>query len=81
MSDFRRINVSMSRAKDKLIVFGNQIVLSRLDMNVNDGSKRKYFKEIIDICKRHGLMMEYTNERGIQVESKSTGKIEIKKAK
>lgn len=81
LSDFRRINVSMSRAKDKLIIFGNQIVLSKLDMNVNDGSKRKYFKEIIDICKRQGLMMEYTNERGIQIESKSKSETKIKKAK
>ena len=34
LSDFRRINVSMSRAKDKLIIFGNKIVLEKLDMNV-----------------------------------------------
>ena len=81
LSDFRRINVSMSRAKDKLIIFGNPNVLARLDMNVYDGTKRKYFKEIIQDIRRKGMMMNYTSEGGIEIESGSTVKTKIKKAK
>ncbi len=81
LSDFRRINVSMSRAKDKLIIFGNSNVLARLDMNVYDGTKRKYFKEIIQDIRRKGMTMAYTSERGIEIESRSEIKTKIKKSK
>lgn len=81
LSDFRRINVSMSRAKDKLIIFGNLNVLAALDMNVYDGTKRKYFKEIIADIRRKGLMMQYTEGGGVQIESTSKAKAKIKKTK
>ena len=34
LNDFRRINVSMSRSRDKLIVFGNRITLSKINMKI-----------------------------------------------
>ena len=51
LNDFRRINVSMSRAEDKLFIFGNPITLSQIEMSVGNGAKRKYFKEIIERIK------------------------------
>ncbi len=59
LNDFRRINVSMSRARDKLFVFGNLISLSKIEMNINGGNKRTFFKEIIDDIKRFGKIIEY----------------------
>jgi len=81
LSDFRRINVSMSRAKDKLIIFGNPLTLSRLNMNVNDGTKRTYFKEIIEDIRRKGIMMNYSSKGGIEIELTSNAKTKVKKAK
>ena len=81
LEDFRRINVSMSRAKDKLIIFGNANTLSRLDMNVYDGTKRKYFRDILKEIRQNGIMMYYTSEGGIQIESDSKTKTKTKKAK
>jgi superfamily I DNA and/or RNA helicase len=52
LNDFRRINVSMSRARDKLFIFGNPGTLSKIDMQISGGSKRKYFAEIIEDIKR-----------------------------
>ncbi len=59
LSEFRRINVSMSRARDKLFIFGNSITLSKIEMRINDGNKRTYFREIIDDIRRFGKMIEY----------------------
>lgn len=59
LSEFRRINVSMSRARDKLFIFGNSITLSKIEMRINGGSKRTYFREIIDDIRRFGKMIEY----------------------
>jgi superfamily I DNA and/or RNA helicase len=81
LEDFRRINVSMSRAKDKLLIFGNANTLSRLDMNVYDGTRRKYFKDILKEIRQNGLIMNYTSEGGIEIESDSKNKAKIKKAK
>lgn len=81
MSDFKRINVAMSRAKDKLIVFGNADTLSKLDMSVYDGSKRKYFKDILDDIRRKGIRIEYNHVGGVSIETPSKAKTKIKKAK
>lgn len=48
LEDFRRINVSLSRAKDKLFIFGNSASLSSINMSVSNSSdKRHYFYDII----------------------------------
>ena len=75
LNDFRRINVSMSRARDKLFVFGNPITLSKIEMKVGDGDKRRYFKDIIDDIQRFGYKIQY--EGGLSYESTSKSKIEI----
>ncbi len=59
LNDFRRINVSMSRARDKLIVFGNSIVLSKISMKILGGHERHYFKDIIDFIRSKGTIIEY----------------------
>ncbi len=59
LNEFRRINVSMSRARDKLFIFGNSISLSQIEMKINDGNKRTYFREIIDDIRRFGKMIEF----------------------
>lgn len=69
LNDFRRINVSMSRAKDKLIIFGNSLVLSRIDMKKTGSSERKYFKEIIEYIKINGQFLIY--DGGFKDETKS----------
>ena len=51
LNDFRRINVSMSRARDKLIVFGNPFVLKKINMKISGGHERQYFREIIDYAR------------------------------
>jgi superfamily I DNA and/or RNA helicase len=75
LNDFRRINVSMSRARDKLFIFGNPGTLSKIDMQISGGSKRKYFAEIIEDIKRFGGMMKY--EGGMKYETTSKAKITI----
>ncbi|MCI8944380.1 MAG: AAA family ATPase [Clostridia bacterium] len=74
LNDFRRINVSMSRARDKLFVFGNSIALSKIEMSINGGSKRRFFKEIIEDIGRFGKKIEYKG--GLNYGS-SKSKIEI----
>lgn len=76
LNDFRRINVSMSRAKDKLFIFGNSRTLSKIEMSVSNGAKRRFFNDIIDDIRRHGVMMEYVG--GEINESTSESKIKIK---
>ena len=75
LSDFRRINVSMSRARDKLFVFGNPTTLSKIEMKISNGSKRRYFKEIIDDIKRFGQVIIF--DGGINYESSDKPKIKI----
>ncbi len=59
LNDFRRINVSMSRARDKLIVFGNPLVLKRINMKISGGQERQYFKEIIGYIESEGSNIKY----------------------
>jgi hypothetical protein len=78
LSDFRRINVSMSRAKDKLFIFGNSIVLSRIEMQILGGQKRKYFKEIIEdiTIRQYGTKIKY-QEGELNYEASSKSQIEF----
>lgn len=64
LNEFRRINVSMSRARDKLFVFGNSTSLGKIEMNVNGGNKRTYFREIIEDIQRFGKIIEFNGVDG-----------------
>lgn len=75
LNDFRRINVSMSRARDKLFIFGNPTTLSNIDMKVSSGGKRRYFADIIDDIKRFGQSIKF--DGGIDYEFASKPKIKI----
>lgn len=59
LNDFRRINVSMSRARDKLIVFGNSRTLSKIKMKIAGGVERQYFKDIIEYIASQKGMIRY----------------------
>lgn len=59
LNDFRRINVSMSRSRDKLILFGNRITLSKINMKISCGMDRHYFKDIIEYISSVGKMIKY----------------------
>jgi len=61
LRDFRRINVSMSRARDKLVVFGSTS-LERIEMETPDGGTRQYFRNIIDSIRKNGKLIKYTQE-------------------
>ena len=74
LNDFRRINVSMSRSRDKLIVFGNRFTLSKINMKVTGGMDRHYFKDIIDYISSQGKVIKYKEgeiDYGNQSESRS----------
>lgn len=76
LNDFRRINVSMSRARDKLFIFGNPQTLSKIEMKISGGQKRRYFAEIIDKIKgKNGLKIEYNGE---EISYESTSKLKTK---
>ena len=77
LNDFRRINVSMSRARDKLIVFGNSIVLKRINMKISGGQERQYFREIIDFISSQGTYIKYN---GGKVDNGNKSKSSIKLA-
>lgn len=77
LNDFRRINVSMSRARDKLIVFGNSITLSKINMKIGDGQERQYFKEIINYIKSTGTYLKY---EGGKIENGNKSKSNFKLA-
>lgn len=66
----------MSRARDKLFIFGNPTTLANIEMKVSSGGKRKYFSEIIDDIRRYGRIIKF--EGGIDYESASKPKIKIK---
>ena len=75
LNDFRRINVSMSRARDKLFVFGNPITLSKIEMKMSDGRKRRYFADIIDDIRRYGQIIKF--DGGIDYEPAGQSKIKL----
>lgn len=75
LNDFRRINVSMSRARDKLFVFGNPTTLSQIKMKISGGDERTYFAEIIDDIRRFSAKLEYKG--GMSYEATSKAKISI----
>lgn len=77
LNDFRRINVSMSRARDKLIVFGNHRVLRRIKMKIAGGQERNYFGEIIDFIQSKGQFIKYN---GGKIEHGNKSKSSIKLA-
>ena len=49
----------MSRARDKLFLFGNSITLSQIEMRINGGLKRTYLRDIIDDIRRYGKMIMF----------------------
>lgn len=61
LRDFRRINVSMSRARDKLIVFGSRN-LEKMEMETPDGGRHQYFKAIIDGIRKNGEIIQISQE-------------------
>ena len=75
MNDFRRINVSMSRARDKLFVFGNSKTLSQIEMHIAGGEKKTFFDEIIMHIRRSGEIIKYKG--GITFEDSNKPKITI----
>lgn len=78
LKEFRRINVSLSRARDLLIIFGNKTTLSKIEMNTPDGGKRKYFKEIIDSVISNNGMITYKESEGVKrYESEIKSEIEL----
>lgn len=72
LEDFRRINVSMSRARDKLFIFGNPQTLSKINMQIPGGGKRRFFADIIEDIRRKRTIIEY--DGGLKYDS---GKPEI----
>jgi superfamily I DNA and/or RNA helicase len=67
LRDFRRINVSMSRARDKLVVFGSRS-LERIEMDTPDGGKRQYFRDIISSILRNSKMkIEFRQEGEVRI--------------
>lgn len=57
LRDFRRINVSMSRAKDKLVVFGSRN-LEKMEMENPSGGIQQYFRSIIDSIRKNGMTIQ-----------------------
>ncbi|MFV8473331.1 hypothetical protein [Mycoplasma sp. 4F] len=56
----------MSRAKEKLIIFGNSFTLSKIEMQKpNDitGTKKRYFKNIINNLIKNEAVIDFEKER------------------
>lgn len=68
LSDFRRINVALSRAKDKVLIFGNARVLQRIEMQIYNKPKRKYFNNIIE-------QISYVNKGFIEFKGENNNEI------
>ena len=67
LRDFRRINVAMSRARDKLVVFGSRS-LEKIEMDTPEGGKRQYFKDIIwSILKNSKFKIEFSQEGEVRI--------------
>jgi len=75
LRDFRRINVSMSRARDKLIVFGNRS-LEKMEMLSPNGETQQYFKKIIEVITIYGEKIEIS-QNGDIIKHDSKRKIEF----
>lgn len=75
LRDFRRINVSMSRAKDKLIVFGSRNLV-KLEMDTPEGGTRQYFNEIISNIKQNGKQI-IINQKGDVINNESNSKFKF----
>ncbi len=76
LKEFRRINVAMSRSRDKLFVFGNSHILSKIEMEVTGGNKRRYFDDIVADIKRYGGFITYSGK----VNYENTGRTTIRLA-
>lgn len=78
LNDFRRINVSVSRARDKLIIFGNSTTLAKIEMRTGQGTKNKYFRDIIQTIETsdRGMMIKF-NKGELKYETKSTSDIKL----
>ncbi|ASP28364.1 hypothetical protein SCORR_v1c05920 [Spiroplasma corruscae] len=59
LKDFRRINVALSRAKDKLFLFGN-INLKKLVMSAPNSGKNNYLNNIIEYIESKGIKISIT---------------------
>jgi ATP-dependent RNA/DNA helicase IGHMBP2 len=79
LKDFRRINVSMSRARDKLFIFGNSASLSSIEMSAStSGEPRHYFHDIIETIRHeNGGYIIYT-EKGVTYETQSDSAFDLK---
>ena len=65
--------MSMSRARDKLFIFGNPFTLAKIEMQITGGSRRRYFGEIIEDIKRYRQMITF--DGGVQYELAGKSKI------
>lgn len=64
LQDFRRVNVSMSRAKDMLIIFGDAYILKSIEIGGEGIKTDKYFSKILDSKKNPYLkVIKITNEK------------------
>ncbi|MCQ2079720.1 MAG: DEAD/DEAH box helicase family protein, partial [archaeon] len=55
ISDFRRLNVAMSRARRLLVIVGNAETLEKQDIDVDrNGNPRPVYKEIIEDIRKNG---------------------------
>ncbi|MBO4348863.1 MAG: hypothetical protein J5812_04740, partial [Candidatus Methanomethylophilaceae archaeon] len=58
ISDFRRINVAMSRARRLLVIVGNANSLEKVAVDIDgDGTLRNVYKDIIDDLKLQGCVV------------------------
>lgn len=80
LNNFRRINVSMSRAKDKLFIFGNAIILGKIEMSLDEGNTRRYFASIIDEIRQNGQMIVYSAQKGFEYETHKQPTFKIRQA-
>ena len=54
----------MSRARDKLIVFGSK-ALERMEMESPDGGSQQYFRNIIDGIRQNGELIQIDQNGGV----------------
>lgn len=66
----------MSRARDKLILFGNPYALRRINMKIAGGQERQYFGEIINYISSEGKYIKYEGGK-IEHGNKSKSTVEL----